>query len=437
MSITVIIPTYNHASTIEKTVQSVLSQAPEGSPLYNQVSVIVCDDASNDDTVAVVRRLSQDDDRISLIASSKNQGTLLNRKHGVLAATTPWVMLMDADDELAPGALERLFQEAQSDPAQILHFGVEVVAENEAAREAASGMEHFLTPPPRWLQDDAILTTQLAESGGFDWHMHHKLFDRELLQQAYRAAADSFLILSDDIYLCFIVDSLAHSYRAIPQSPWYLYHLGAGDTFGNAMDLKHLSVLAHAEADAYKLMIEFAKSNHAPARTDWKERLEDARDRILFHTMNEWHDNLPDEDKEEGIAIVIQAWQQTDGLSTIAAELWRFVRDEAYALWTTEDRSSPQARARKECIDSLLATIKTLEDHPSFASMHNDRCRTMKTVALGHLKDLAVWPNYLPEKQESHANSQGGPDPSPVARTVTTWLYKMRHAAAKFLRHDR
>ena len=133
MSITVIIPTYNHANTIEKTVDSVLSQAPKGSSLYDQVAIVVCDDASIDDTVAVVERLSQNDKRISLIVSPHNQGTLLNRKQGVLSATTPWVMLMDADDELAAGTLEKLLQEAKTDPAQILHFGVEIVAENNKA----------------------------------------------------------------------------------------------------------------------------------------------------------------------------------------------------------------------------------------------------------------------------------------------------------------
>lgn len=435
MSITVIIPTYNHATSIERTIHSILSQAPIGSPLYNQIAVIVCDDASTDATVEVVQRLALDDTRISLIASPLNQGTLLNRKQGVAAATTPWVMLMDADDELASGALEQLLHEAEVEPAQILHFGAKVIAENEAAHDAAFGMEYFLTPPARSLKDDAILQTQFAESNGFDWHVHHKLYDHKLLQKAYATAADIHLILSDDVYLCFIIDSLARSYRAIPQSQWYLYHLGAGNTFGNAMDLKHLKILAQVEAEAYKLIRDFVESAQAPSRSDWTERLHDARDRIIFHIMNEWYDNLPEKDKSAGIDLIISAWQPVDGLSAIAAELWRFIRDEAYGLWVTDDRETPQAQDQKDRIDALLTIIKTVEDCPAFNSSHNDRYNTMKSTAIGHLKDLEMWSEYVQESQESQNNSQGDASKSILPKTGNnSWLHKLTHAATKIIK---
>lgn len=438
MSITVIIPTYNHANTIEKTVDSVLSQAPKGSSLYDQVAIVVCDDASIDDTVAVVERLSQNDKRISFIVSPHNQGTLLNRKQGVLSATTPWVMLMDADDELAAGALEKLLQEAKTDPAQILHFGVEIVAENNKAYEAAAGMEHFLTPPVRSLQDDTILQIQFSESNGFDWHVHHKLYDRELLQNAYTAAADTFLILSDDIYLCFIIDSLAHSYRAIPQAPWYRYHLGAGDTFGNAMDLKHLSTLAQAEADAYKLMDDYANSPQAPMRKDWADRLRDAKERIIFHTMNEWYDNLPDKDRPAGIDLIISAWQPVGGLPAMAAELWRFIRDEAYGLWITEDRATPQAQTQKQHIDSLLEIVTKVEAHSSFDATNHYRYDTMKAVAQGHLRDLRMWPEYLSENQASQVCPQSNSRiTSTNENNSDSWLHRIRLAVDKIISPSR
>lgn len=55
-------------------------------------------------------------------------------------------MLMDQDDELADGALQKLIDFGNANPADIYHFGVQVVAANKSAQDAAAGMTSFLTP---------------------------------------------------------------------------------------------------------------------------------------------------------------------------------------------------------------------------------------------------------------------------------------------------
>lgn len=283
-SCSVVIPTYNHEATVVRALQSVLSQ--EGVDPAS-LEAIVADDGSSDGTVAKARAIAEVDSRVRVIEHDENTGTLRNRRDGVAATRGTWVMLMDADDELAPGALGTLAAAVEEDPAQIVHFGVEVLAETPAAAQAAAGMAGFLTPEPRRLEGDRILAAQIAGEGGFDWHLHHRLFDGGLIRAAYGAAADERLTVADDIYLSFIVGSLARSYRALSDAPLYRYHLGAGDTFGDVLDVAHLTRLAEADATALRLARAFVAGSTAPVRDDWEARLADLSDRLSEHVMNE------------------------------------------------------------------------------------------------------------------------------------------------------
>lgn len=396
----VVIPTYNHGATLGRAVSSVLSQEGVGP---DAVEVVVADDGSADDTLAVAWALADKDPRVSVVSHPENTGTLRNRRDGVLATRGPWVMLMDADDELAPGALETLAVAVEEDPAQIVHFGVEVVPETPAAVRAAAGMAGFLTPAPRRLEGDGILAAQLAGTDGFDWHLHHRLFDGELVRSAYGAAADERLIVADDIYLSFIICSLAGSYRALPDAPLYRYHLGAGDTFGSALDVAHLTRLAGADATALRLARAFAAGPAAPARDDWEPRLADLSDRLSEHVMNEWWDNLPEEDRRVGLDAVLSTWGAEAGAAAVTQELWRFLRDSAYGLWVSDDRDDPVARER---LGSLHALTESLEAEPGFSAEGRSRHGAMRAAALGHLTDLGVVPAPAPE----------GPDPAPATR---------------------
>lgn len=57
--VTVIIPTYNRAKTIERSINSVLSQS------YSNLELIVVDDGSSDNTKSVVENI--DDSRVRYI----------------------------------------------------------------------------------------------------------------------------------------------------------------------------------------------------------------------------------------------------------------------------------------------------------------------------------------------------------------------------------
>lgn len=95
--VSVVIPMYNAESLIAKTIQSALDQT------YADLEVIVIDDGSTDASASVVDTLL--DRRITLV-QQKNSGVCAARNTGICRATGEWVYLLDADDLLAPNAIE-------------------------------------------------------------------------------------------------------------------------------------------------------------------------------------------------------------------------------------------------------------------------------------------------------------------------------------------
>lgn len=116
-TVSVIIPTYNVAETIERAIASAQAQS------FPPHEIIVIDDASKDDTRDIVRRLAADDPRIRLLESAVNAGPSRARNRGFEAATGTAVAILDGDDAWRPERLHRMV-------AAMEEHGVQFVADN-------------------------------------------------------------------------------------------------------------------------------------------------------------------------------------------------------------------------------------------------------------------------------------------------------------------
>lgn len=86
----VIIPTYNAASTVCRAIDSVLAQS------FSDFELIVVDDASTDATVALIAERYQD--RVQVIQKMSNYGSSVARNTGMNAAKGRYCAFLDADD---------------------------------------------------------------------------------------------------------------------------------------------------------------------------------------------------------------------------------------------------------------------------------------------------------------------------------------------------
>jgi hypothetical protein len=107
MSVSIIIPCFNHARSLGRAVASALLQS-------HVTEVIVIDDASSDQSVEVVHGLAARDDRVRGYRQEFNQGPGVARNRGGAEATGIHICFLDADDELMGdfvGSAMQLFQQ--------------------------------------------------------------------------------------------------------------------------------------------------------------------------------------------------------------------------------------------------------------------------------------------------------------------------------------
>lgn len=395
--ISVIIPAYNNSRYLPECVRSITRQE------FADLEVIIVDDASTDDTPAVAAKLATEDSRIRFIQHDKNSGTLASRKTGILSSKGKFVMLMDQDDELALNALAALNSFVEMHRADIYHFGVQVQAANSSAQQAATGMTTFLTPKPRQLTEEDILATQFSPNNGFDWHVHHKMYAGDFARSAYTMAADQRLVLSDDLYMSFILDATASTYIGIPDSPWYIYHLGRGDTLGQQLTTDALATMAQRDAQALSMLRNFVEHNRGDiSRSDWDERLADVQNRLIEHTMNEWKDNLPDNAKDNALQCILDNWSP----DTVCGELYRYVRDHAYAYLVSQNKSSATSLEEKEQAERYLHLAQRIEKQSNLpAECNNTHYQELRDIAYSHLKDSGLLPTQAPQKSDKTNSS--------------------------------
>lgn len=108
--LSVVIPSYNYAGKLPRAVESVLVQATP------EVELWVVDDGSTDDTPAVFAALSQRHGAAFQGVRQANAGPSAARNNGVQLAQGRYVLLLDADDELAPGVLPGLCERLRQAP---------------------------------------------------------------------------------------------------------------------------------------------------------------------------------------------------------------------------------------------------------------------------------------------------------------------------------
>jgi glycosyltransferase involved in cell wall biosynthesis len=114
MSVSVVMPAKNAAAYIGEAIESVFAQGGDVGEL------IIVDDGSTDDTVSLVRGLS--DSRIRMVANGAT-GVSAARNLGARLAGGPWLMFLDADDRLRPGAVSTLLIAAKAAQHAIVVYG--------------------------------------------------------------------------------------------------------------------------------------------------------------------------------------------------------------------------------------------------------------------------------------------------------------------------
>ena len=175
ITVSVITPCYNGARFLRTTLESALSQTQP--PL----EIIVIDDGSTDESAAIAESFGPP----VRVLRQANQGESVARNRGIAEARGSHVLFLDADDLLAPQALERLTSALANKPGAVALMGCSWFEENPttpyAERKATETVffpaiiESNFAPPHCWLSPLDVV----RRVGGFyeplrwfeDWDM--------------------------------------------------------------------------------------------------------------------------------------------------------------------------------------------------------------------------------------------------------------------------
>ena len=121
MLLTVIIPVYKTTLTLDRCIESVLSQQVQGG-----MEVVLVDDGSPDDCPALCDAWAERDPRIRVV-HQENGGLGAARNAGLDVAAGTFVTFVDSDDYLAPDTYPRLLQRLGQHPdVDVLEYEVEI-----------------------------------------------------------------------------------------------------------------------------------------------------------------------------------------------------------------------------------------------------------------------------------------------------------------------
>jgi len=122
--VTVVVPVFNRASTIEAALRSIQEQT------CTVWEAIVVDDGSTDCTSDRVAALAREDDRIVLRRHDRNRGAQAARNTGIAEARTPWIAFLDSDDQWLPQSLDLRLDMAHKNGLAVIHSDAYVIREN-------------------------------------------------------------------------------------------------------------------------------------------------------------------------------------------------------------------------------------------------------------------------------------------------------------------
>ena len=150
MQISVIIPVYNAAPYLVRSVNSVINQT------FPNWELILVDDGSKDSSGQICDEFAQRDSRVRVV-HQENAGAGAARNNGLALAKGDYVVFVDADDYIEPCYFEKLSKHTED----VVFIDVQCVDEN-----GRKVKEEFMSCYKGW-QKDALLRSQMT--GKIPW----------------------------------------------------------------------------------------------------------------------------------------------------------------------------------------------------------------------------------------------------------------------------
>ena len=179
-TLSVVLPNYNHAKFIGRALAALLGQERAAD------EIIVIDDGSTDDSVAVIERIAATAPAIRLLRNPNNVGVIPTLQRGLEAARGKYVYFAASDDWVFPGFFALALRRLEADPDMGLFCGEAMLIDGgsnrpfavrpavrprlRAGRIEAAGVQDLLRSTDNWILTGSAIFRRdcVTWAGGFD-----------------------------------------------------------------------------------------------------------------------------------------------------------------------------------------------------------------------------------------------------------------------------
>jgi succinoglycan biosynthesis protein ExoO len=275
--VSVIMANHNGAAYLGEAIASVLAQT------LDAIELIIADDASTDDSLAIVRSLMATDPRIRLVAAQSNGGPARTRNRALDLARGDWIAIVDADDVIAPHRLARLVGAGEA-------RGVDIVADDllyfvDGAEPHARLLQDAILAGPEQVTPEGFIAGKSQAGGAVAFGYLKPLIRRSALaglryDETLRIGEDYDLLLRlllGGAELCVLPEPMYH-YRRHSRS---VSHRLSVATVRAMIESQDRFVAGHGPFPA-RLALAFGQRRDALARRlDYEELVDDLKGRRL------------------------------------------------------------------------------------------------------------------------------------------------------------
>ena len=206
--ISVIVPVYNVAQYLEKSIASIQKQT------YQNLEIILVDDGATDESGRLCDSIAEQDDRVSVL-HKKNEGLSQARNDGMKQAHGDYLIFIDSDDYIHPEMIQSLYEQLIQEDADVSSCGVMNVYANDESPQSANQDVYFVCDSQTFLREYLI-------GEKIPGTICNKLIKREI------ATGLSFPkgLIYEDAYYHFDLIKLAKKYVVNTKPYYYYFHRG-------------------------------------------------------------------------------------------------------------------------------------------------------------------------------------------------------------------
>lgn len=218
--VSIIVPIYNSEKTIEKCLNSIIRQT------YDNIELILVNDGSTDNSLAICELYAQKDERIKII-SQDNEGLIAARKIGIENATAEIVGFVDSDDWIENNMYEEMINIFQKTGCDLISSGIyrDYLNENRTVEVVDNYEEGYYAEIIKEIYPTMLWNDEKKDFGLY-CTLVNKLFKRDVLMPIYRTINTDIFYGEDCITLFSYIMKIRTIY--ILKKSFYHYNITNG-----------------------------------------------------------------------------------------------------------------------------------------------------------------------------------------------------------------